>query len=794
MGNTFAGANCCAPDMRKSGEYDGKDGAGFRRPGAKTPSASEILAGHTIDVAYCEWEEIIALSRAITPGGKLLGLSSTKKMICTLHRSSESAAAAAAAAAVTPDVSGGSTTAGLPLEDDEDADHFIKLWEVNRVVVKPFLASRNNGESAPRKDEDGDGAGGRNEDASSSSGGADAGENVGKPKISEIASLLLPVGVKVHKIAFLDSANPQFVVGSVEIEEDSAAHRHELWVWILQPARRGFQHVVKDVMRQQRQQRDGSGVVAGTASTLGDGGDPGIPRSKSAVDFTEIGKLQSRAHAGGLGLDSSGRGGGGINSNNKQHKIYLHRVCVLPLSVGAEQIPPSITPQPAAGASTLPAAMAAGTTSVPPSEAHNASSSPSSSSSSPPSSRITAIATLRDYLLAGDHNGRIHGWLWTNWYQADWRRVNRRRRRASQATEREPLTPAMRPLNICFAVDANAAAAAAATAAAVDPASVVRTATGSGRFATANAGSSATTSWAHHPGGVTCLHISHARSGMELYSAGRDDSVRIWSIDDVRDVVLMHTIDLQLYGMRNPCCLNVSQTPDVGAAWYAASHGFHAGPTSAPAEFVSNPVEAKRLKRTRGSRNTLPPKMFIAGERFEVAARTSNLSRADENGENVEDGDQDGNGAGSTRSGGGRVAYRDRYMVQGFLFASVRGDGKNRMEKACACYLGHSAPISTLSYGPYNNGPLMSMCVGGQIKIWPTMMGEGAVQHGGGTRGGRPTATVEYATATYSSWTEDNNSIEVKGRGKLPIFASAVQPNDHVWAVGTEHIRAWALV
>merc|ERR1712157_622642 len=32
-----------------------------------------------------EWEEIVALSRAITPGGKLLGLSSTKRLLATLQ-------------------------------------------------------------------------------------------------------------------------------------------------------------------------------------------------------------------------------------------------------------------------------------------------------------------------------------------------------------------------------------------------------------------------------------------------------------------------------------------------------------------------------------------------------------------------------------------------------------------------------------------------------------------------------------------------------------------------------------
>ena len=86
----------------------------------------------------------------------------------------------------------------------------------------------------------------------------------------------------------------------------------------------------------------------------------------------------------------------------------------------------------------------------------------------------------------------------------------------------------------------------------------------------------------------------------------------------------------------------------------------------------------------------------------------------------------------------------------------------------------------------------MSMCVGGEIKVWPTVMSKGT---GRSVASGHiPAVEAEFATATYTSWTEESNSAEAKGRGKLSIFASIVQPNDHVWAVGTEHIRAWALV
>ena len=41
------------------------------------------------------------------------------------------------------------------------------------------------------------------------------------------------------------------------------------------------------------------------------------------------------------------------------------------------------------------------------------------------------MATLRDYLFVGDETGQVFAWVWSNWYNVDWRRVNRRRRRAS---------------------------------------------------------------------------------------------------------------------------------------------------------------------------------------------------------------------------------------------------------------------------------------------------------------------------------------------------------------------------
>ena len=74
MGNTTA---CCAQRDRGSDA-----GAAEADTGA---ICTYNVNGPAHSIVYTEWEEIIALSRAITPGGKLLGLSSTKKLIATLH-------------------------------------------------------------------------------------------------------------------------------------------------------------------------------------------------------------------------------------------------------------------------------------------------------------------------------------------------------------------------------------------------------------------------------------------------------------------------------------------------------------------------------------------------------------------------------------------------------------------------------------------------------------------------------------------------------------------------------------
>ena len=118
-----------------------------------------------------------------------------------------------------------------------------------------------------------------------------------------------------------------------------------------------------------------------------------------------------------------------------------------------------------------------------------------------------------------------------------------------------------------------------------------------------------------HPGGVTCLKVAHARNGMEMYSCGNDHTIKMWRIvmpsqestlggSDSGSAIYLehfHTVDATTHGMFNLKSLEVSQTPDVGAAWYAASHGHHAVPSKASTTGVDK-LDAKKTKRARGSR------------------------------------------------------------------------------------------------------------------------------------------------------------------------------------------------
>ena len=102
---------------------------------------------------------------------------------------------------------------------------------------------------------------------------------------------------------------------------------------------------------------------------------------------------------------------------------------------------------------------------------------------------------------------------------------------------------------------------------------------------------------------------------MEMYSCGNDHTIKMWRIvmpsqestlggSDSGSAIYLehfHTVDATTHGMFNLKSLEVSQTPDVGAAWYAASHGHHAVPSKASTTDVDK-LDAKKTKRARGSR------------------------------------------------------------------------------------------------------------------------------------------------------------------------------------------------
>ena len=85
-----------------------------------------------MQLAFTEWEEIIALSRAFAPGGKLLGLSSTKKIIATLHHR--------------PAKEGGGS--GNDEGHQYGGAFELSVWELHRAD-RGLLNSKNSGGGAP---------------------------------------------------------------------------------------------------------------------------------------------------------------------------------------------------------------------------------------------------------------------------------------------------------------------------------------------------------------------------------------------------------------------------------------------------------------------------------------------------------------------------------------------------------------------------------------------------------------------------------------------------------------------
>lgn len=360
-----------------------------------------------------------------------------------------------------------------------------------------------------------------------------------------------------------------------------------------------------------------------------------------------------------------------------------------------------------------------------------------------------------------------------------------------------------------------------------------------------------------HPGGVTCVKVSHARCGMELYSCGKDHTIKLWRVESEtvhRDsspsppatnsrLVHFHTIDATMHGMYNLRCLEVSQTPDVGAAWYAASHGHHATPSTTKklSSKTSNDqakLMAKKEKRTRGSRYTLPPKLFVAGE-FMLNTKTSSppatpshssaSSPVNSNSDfTVIVGDNDSPPNTIDQIEKKRLAELlvtsgfDRYYgVHTYAINEVRASPNKEYVSSPEVQLeGHDSPITSLSYGPYNNGPLTSMCEGGVINVWggndarssPNYEMDGSDHVSGGmsfacvgTNRSSSSASNTFSrpnsrasnTSQQSGMLVDDQPTNVLRYGTMDrpisIYASAVQPNDHLWTAGQGHLKAWPL-
>ena len=134
-----------------------------------------------------------------------------------------------------------------------------------------------------------------------------------------------------------------------------------------------------------------------------------------------------------------------------------------------------------------------------------------------------------------------------------------------------------------------------------------------------------------------------------------------------------------------------------------------------------------------------------------------------------------------------------RYGVLTYSMDGVR-KGKDEMCIPESRLDGHVDVITSMSYGPYNNGPLTTMCEGGFIKVW-----------GGGIDRRSPTNLTDFPE-TFTTLNDIQDALDQcplveptqvlrYGTSKAPIsiYTSAVQPNDHVWTAGQGHLKAWPL-
>ena len=357
-----------------------------------------------------------------------------------------------------------------------------------------------------------------------------------------------------------------------------------------------------------------------------------------------------------------------------------------------------------------------------------------------------------------------------------------------------------------------------------------------------------------------------------------------------------------------PLSLSLSHTHTLTHAllslthsFFAASHGHHAAPNKKTAGKHSNSsnsgqngnvdnnsnkgsissdqakLNAKREKRTRGSRNTLPPRLFIAGEFLlniganngaedddfaltTTATDGDTKGLAEEDDFRIDDNGEHGNHQNNRESNRIMGAQQQQQQQQSpqlkfntpgrrrlaalmrrsnqrnggdstqteYLFGNTSSQTKQTRNYGVHTYSmdfvrkgqddmcipecrldGHEHPITTMSYGPYNNGPLTTMCEGGFIKVWgggviserrsspiPYMNKNDRRNHNvGGTEEGQSEKSGNAQIILDNIAFVEPTDVLKYGPSDQPIsiYASAVQPNDHVWTAGHGHLKAWPL-
>ena len=307
---------------------------------------------------------------------------------------------------------------------------------------------------------------------------------------------------------------------------------------------------------------------------------------------------------------------------------------------------------------------------------------------------ISAFAALRQFAFVGDILGTIQGFYWENWTDVEWRRVSRNKRSKRQDKGKSATKP---PSFTPLKAEARAHGSEQA---------------------------------------IVALQCTCGGGRVRLYSAGQDAAgtftVIIWQVSNTR--IDSQQDIIKLVDMSVVTCIALGQTPDVGASWYAPSHGHHKLEASPPSPNSRKSAKTKKdkdeEKRTRGMRPNLPPFLFVAGKK-----KT----------------------AGNVPPGGGNAG--GKHVLQKWL---VRKDTvpKKRME-----FKPSPSPILSIGFGPYNNGPLVTGTEGGNLLIWDSV--KGSIQQ---TLGG-PTG---------------------------PVRDICVEPNAHAWTVsdcesGNGNIMAWRL-